>query len=165
MFVRRNNTGNIFSRLTLAMIFFLLYSCQKESLDTVFVDDQLQPYFDRFQREGNLREYGVDFHLIKVEGYLSNTLASTISGQCQHDPSHPDRVLINQTFWNQADAMEREFLVFHELGHCYLQRSHLDTKDYQGVCLSMMHSGASVCRNNYNSQTRSTYLDELFNWN
>lgn len=148
------------------MVFLSFFtSCQKEEEDSVFVDEKLQQYFQRFEEEGNFRGRNIDFSLINVEGYLSNTLEASISGQCQHDPNHPDRVLINLTFWNHADDMEKEFLVFHELGHCYLQRAHLDTKDSRGICMSIMHSGASVCRNNYNNMTRSNYLDELFNQN
>lgn len=151
--------------LVVSLLLLFLLSCQKEELETTFVDKELQSYFDRFQSEGILRGNMIDFNLITVEGYLSKTLEPSISGQCQHDPNHPDRVLINQSYWDNADSMEREFLVFHELGHCYLQRQHLDTRDSRGVCVSMMHSGASVCRNNYSSQTRTNYLDELFNPN
>ena len=140
-------------------------SCQKEEITETFIDEQLQQYFDRFATEAAARGNTVDFGLVRVEGFLSNTLAPSISGQCQHDPNHPDRVLINRTFWNTASATEKEFLVFHELGHCYLQRPHLDTKDSQGNCISIMHSGATVCRNNYSSLTRESYLNELFNPN
>jgi hypothetical protein len=142
---------------------FLMVACQKEAVSIAVVDADLQPYFDQFEAEGKSRGIIVDFKTIPVAGILSNTLAPEISGQCQHDSNNPDRLLINQTSWLQSDAMEREFLVFHELGHCYLQRSHLDTKDSRGFCMSIMHSGASVCRNDYNAQTRSAYLDELFN--
>lgn len=163
------NTGEILVRcrigLVMSGLILLLWSCQKEEPVQAFVDEELQEYFDRFQAEGQLRGNTVDFNLIKVEGYLSNTLAPSISGQCQHDPSHPDRVLINATFWNRATTIEKEFLVFHELGHCYLQRPHLDTRDSRGYCLSIMHSGATVCRNNYSDVTRQSYLDELFNPN
>ena len=154
------------SRAVLAcLIIFLMLGCQKEEAGEVFVDADLQQYFDRFEAEGKARGITVDFHTILVTGILSNTLAPEISGQCQHDSNAPDRLVINRTSWLRSNAMEKEFLVFHELGHCYLQRPHLDEKDSRGVCMSIMHSGASVCRNEYNTQTRSVYLDELFNPN
>ncbi|MBK8503204.1 MAG: hypothetical protein IPL46_13890 [Saprospiraceae bacterium] len=143
----------------------LMVACQKEEVVTASVNADLQQYFDRFAAEGKSRGIIVDFHTTMVAGILSNTLAPEISGQCQHDSNNPDRLIINQTYWLRSNAMEREFLVFHELGHCYLQRPHLDNKDSRGVCMSMMHSGASACRNEYDTQTRSAYLDELFNPN
>jgi len=58
-------------------------------------------------------------------------------------------------------AMQKERLVFHELGHCVLNRSHLETVGTDGHCLSIMNS-AQRCSDNYNAQTREKYLDELF---
>ena len=144
---------------------FLVLStaCQKEEKTTPFVDEALQEYFNRFAEEGKLRGIEVDFGKIEVEGFLDNTLQSTISGQCQHDMNRPDRVLINLAFWVRADTIKKEFLVFHELGHCYLNRSHLDSKNSSGFCLSIMHSGSNICQNAYSKYTRSYYLDELFN--
>ena len=71
-------------------------------------------------------------------------------------------ILLDSQFWRRASEMEKEFLVFHELGHCYLGRSHLDEVAQNGNCQSMMNSGMGNCRINYNSQTRNEYLDELF---
>jgi hypothetical protein len=154
-------------KLTLLLpgcVFLVLSTgCHKEEKTTPFIDESLQVYFNRFVEEGSLRGVEVDFGQIEVEGFLDNTLQTTVSGQCQHDINQPDRVIINQSFWNRADAMKREFLVFHELGHCYLNRSHLDGKNSSGFCLSIMHSGANICQNAYSEDTRSYYLDELFN--
>jgi len=65
-------------------------------------------------------------------------------------------------FWETASFAEKEYVVFHELGHCALNRRHLDTKNADGTCLSMMQSGNGSCKMNYNAQNRSKYLDELF---
>lgn len=149
--------------LTFLLGMVILTGCRQEETSALYIDSSLREYFDRFAEEGNRRGLNIDFNTIRVEGFISNTLTAGINGQCQHDEDHPDRVLVNQAYWNRADAMEKEFLIFHELGHCYLKRSHLDTKDSSGTCTSIMHSGAHVCRNGYAKQTRDDYLDELFN--
>jgi hypothetical protein len=158
---------SINSMLPLSLTFLLgmvfLTGCRREETTVLYIDSNLREYFDRFAEEGNRRGLHMDYNTIRVEGFISNTLAAGINGQCQHDENHPDRVLVSQDYWNRASAMEKEFLVFHELGHCYLKRSHLDTQDSSGTCTSIMHSGAHVCRNGYAKQTRDTYLDELFN--
>jgi len=69
---------------------------------------------------------------------------------------------IDATYWANATALEREFVIFHELGHCFLDRTHIDTKDVQGDCESMMHSGISGCQFRYTLASRVAYLDELF---
>lgn len=146
-----------------ASMIYVWSSCQKDNIVTeAFVDLELQTLYDQFADEGKKRNIEVDFASTPIEGFISNDLGTSITGQCQHDADQPDRVLVNQSYWNNATALQREFVVFHELGHCYLNRTHLDDKDSKGVCKSMMHSGSSICRNEYSAETRAAYLDELF---
>ncbi|NND34913.1 MAG: hypothetical protein HKN76_20170 [Saprospiraceae bacterium] len=150
----------------LLMAFFLIFSCQKESRITeAYVDDELSQLFDQFVQEGLQRGVIIDFVKTPVEGFLDSSLGASVTGQCQHDSNNPDRVLINRSYWNRVTELQKEFLVFHELGHCYLQRSHLDDKNDRGECMSIMHSSSSACENAYSLETRASYLDELFNSN
>jgi len=48
------------------------------------------------------------------------------------------------------------------LGHCVLNREHLDDADNQGNCVSIMTSGTGSCHINYTIATRKNLLDELF---
>ncbi len=136
-------------------------SCSKEELQEIRIDDKLAEYFEAFAAEGALRGIQIDFREAQVEG-LIDQLDNKVSGQCQHDADAPDRVVIDPDYWERATHMQREFIVFHELGHCVLDRTHLDSKSQDGTCRSMMHSSAGTCRNAYSIATRTEYLDELF---
>jgi hypothetical protein len=70
--------------------------------------------------------------------------------------------MIDRLFWETATMTEKEYVIFHELGHCALNRRHLDTTYKDGTCTSMMQSGNGSCKMVYNAQNRSKYLDELF---
>jgi len=150
----------------LKYVFFLITvitftACEKDD-PAVIVDPALQPYFDRFVEEGALRGVTVDFTIIEVEGMLTEIDGNNIHGQCISNSAKANSLLVDNSFWNGASDIEKEFVIFHELGHCYLDRSHLDTQNQDGTCASMMHSGTSGCTNAYNQMTRSMYLDELF---
>lgn len=69
---------------------------------------------------------------------------------------------MDETFWNTTSDRGKEFVVFHELGHCFLLRNHLEDTFLGGTCTSIMRSGTGSCRDNYGRLTRETYLDELF---
>ena len=148
-----------------AVLLFPMSSCQKEQYNGVVIPDEMLPYFERFQEAGAQHGQEIDYNSHPIEGRISSTLEATIRGQCQHDEKNPSRVVINTVYWNTATDLEKEFLIFHELGHCYLQRSHLDSKSNNGICSSIMHSSANVCKNNYSPETRESYLEELFNSN
>ncbi len=147
----------------LLLVAVLALGCQKDqALEEAYVADELTTYFASFVVEAAKRGVTVDFERIPVSGYLVSLTDEGVSAQCQHQADGPDRVVIDQTYWNRVSARQREFVVFHELGHCYLDRRHRDERDPEGNCLSMMHSAGTICHNLYNDITRDYYLDELF---
>ncbi len=126
------------------------------------VDEALWPYFQRFEEEAANRNIEADLNDSYITGLISDISTSHVLGQCSYSPSNPHQVTIDKPFWNQASDLAKEFVVFHELGHCYLGRLHDESKDARGVCLSMMRSGTGDCRDNYNTTTRVALINELF---
>ena len=137
-------------------------SCNKDEADQLFVDNSLQEYFDRFSTEGAIRKVIVNFEASRVSGYIRTIDTPNVIGQCAHDANKPNTVIIDRDYWDNGSDLEREFLVFHELGHCVLKREHLDEADARGNCISIMTSGSAQCRINYTQDTRKQLLDELF---
>ena len=152
------NAQKIKSGLTGLFILFLLVGCLPDPVRVL--DDELVAYFDRFEQEATRRNVSVQ--LGGIDGVFADTLASTKAGTCQTLSTGRYRILVNASYWNQATALEREFVVFHELGHCALKRDHTDAATPSGVCQSIMTSGTGRCKMNYTASNRSTYLDELF---
>lgn len=146
-----------------AGLLLCIAGCNKDDEFPVVVDSRLQALFDQFVAEGAERGVIVDFDMIPVSGRIEAIDEANVKGQCIHNSARPEELRIDESFWNGASNIEREFVVFHELGHCYLKRSHLDTENPDGTCFSMMHGGTSGCTNTYSTATREALLDELFN--
>jgi hypothetical protein len=142
--------------LTLLLITSFL-SCQK---DNPTIDGRLQPYFDKFILEASLR--GKALGLDNLTGAIIEIQGSSIVGQCTQFESKPDEIKVDKTYWASATDSQKEFYIFHELGHCLLNRDHLNTTDKNGNCMSIMHGTSGACKFIYNESTRSTYLNELF---
>ncbi len=148
-------------RITLIILLVLgIQACQKD--ETIFVSSELLPYFEAFSDEAAARGVAFDYQSARIEGYLEDIQEEDVTGKCQFNSVDPNKIFVDSEFWRIASSMEKEFVVFHELGHCFLERTHLDSQDNEGSCLSMMHSGLTNCRNDYNISTRDDYLDELF---
>jgi hypothetical protein len=62
---------------------------------------------------------------VNIEVRTDNTLASNVLGTCVYAAKR--FVLINEQYWNSSTTnnTQREYIVFHELGHCALDRTHL----------------------------------------
>ena len=126
------------------------------------VNAALWPYFKRFEDAGSDRSISIDLQDALITGVISDIPTNHVLGQCSYSSSDPKKLTIDQPFWNTASDLYKEFVIFHELGHCYLGRLHDESKDAQGFCNSIMRSGLDDCRDNYTSLTRKKYLDELF---
>lgn len=129
------------------------------------VDPLLWIYFERFEEEGRERGIEIDLKAKKISGVIQNIGEDDVAGQCSFNPTRPNHVTIDLGFWTNADNEAREFVVFHELGHCELLREHREAVYPNGSCQSIMRSGLGSCRDNYNVRTRKDYLDELFDPN
>lgn len=163
------NLINIKSILFILLSFSIslfITSCAKENsenlvIEELTIDEELAPYFERFVAEGAIRGHEIDLVAKQIEGFLIDIAEENVIGQCSHSASTTRKVNIDRTYWNTATDLEKEFVVFHELGHCYLERSHLDTQENR-TCTSIMYSGTSACRLRYSATLRAAYLDELF---
>jgi len=156
--------------------FFIFTACQKDAaIDLVEtaavpeirtfpgVDERLWPYFERFEEAGIERGYDVDLVASRITGVIEDLDGEHVAGQCTTFGSfRPGRVTMDAEFWDRANDSFKEFIIFHELGHCFLDRGHREDAFSNGRCVSIMRSGTLDCRDNYNVATRSNYIDELF---
>ena len=149
-----------------------LFSCKEDPLVAAQsvnlfpgVEEDLWPYFERFEAEAEARGISVDLRSQAILGEIASIAGDGVAGTCNYNSQHPNQVTIDRQFWNSASLVIREMVVFHELGHCQLVRDHREAQDAQGHCQSIMASGLGNCFLNYNSSTRQALLDELFDEN
>lgn len=155
--------------LSFLIIFIVFESCSFESElvpeeeSNVFykVDPLLWDHFIKFEQEALRRGFEIDLNALEISGEIKNIPETGVAGTCQYG-QHISHVTVDQSYWNQVNVMQREFVVFHELGHCVLHRGHFEGQFDNGICQSLMRSGLGNCRDAYTLNNRSYYLDELF---
>jgi hypothetical protein len=131
------------------------------------VNDEFKVYVWRFIAEGKARNVSVDVSKLVVE-FVSQVSISGSPYCGQALSTNPPHVQITQSAgcWTNQTDVNKEILIFHELGHALLGRPHLDYDLPNGMWKSLMHSGNQF-NMYYAGQTtlRKYYLDELFNIN
>ena len=125
------------------------------------VDVELWPFYAAFEVEAAKRNIHYDLNALKITGTIVALHQGNVAGVCSYSSNLPNAVEIDTDFWNRAPDLIKEMVVFHELGHCVIGRNHYEATDENGVCLSVMRSGISGCRDNYTDISRSQYLIEL----
>ena len=135
-------------------------SCTQENNNEI--EAELQVHFNNFVEEASV--YGMEISLedVDISGYIENIETRGTLGQCKSYSNGSKQVVIDEPYWDRVDETEREYLVFHELGHCLLSRDHDDTQDENGNCASIMQSGEGGCKSVYNLENRERLLEELF---
>ncbi|MEM7104852.1 MAG: hypothetical protein AAF502_17070 [Bacteroidota bacterium] len=171
--ITKKVTLPVYIMLLLAM---LITSCNKESISLTPAQDDpptvsllypgvaeaLWPYFHKFEEEGTLRGLEIDLTASGITGVIEAIDEDGVAGQCTYYSHQSNAISVDQEFWNISSPLWKEFIVFHELGHCFLDRGHTEDAFSNGVCTSLMRSGLGDCFDNYSDDTRSYYLDELF---
>lgn len=127
------------------------------------VDRELWTHFQAFEKAAAERGFRVDLNRANIVGTLENIEEGGVAGTCSYGGRQNHKsVVIDASFWKRASHLYREYIVFHELGHCFLLRGHRESCLTNRTYASIMRSGTqSGCRDNYNVQTRDYYIDEL----
>lgn len=116
---------------TIILILSSLNGCGKQVFkdDKTYIDEEIRPYFNSFMIEAKNRGYNISFK--------SSLKLSKISyaGFCYSDGS----IDINIDLWPVLSDIERNWLVYHELGHCLLNLPHID-EDLNGCPDNIMNT-------------------------
>jgi len=128
------------------------------------VDERLHGFFETFEKEAAARGLEIDLNEAILTANIREIEGDGVAGQCSRPINSLDNdIVIDETFLNSnASNLLKELVIFHELGHCFLQREHREDEYPSGACISIMRSGVDGCRDNYTSSFRSVYIDELF---
>lgn len=154
--------------LFLVATFILFSSCGKDEVNRV-IDAELLPYIQSFIEEGEKRE--VSDLTSELVANLVDKITVIESDACgvgvapQFSDKEFPQIEIEQSCWEGLNDKEKEFLVFHELGHAVLSRAHTDLTLPDGYRYkSMMCTGCPLIKS-YGEETilRDYYIDELFN--
>jgi len=162
------------ARLTLYFLVLscFLSACGNEEEPTIDIADEFQVYVDTFEQEAAKRGLEDVFSErgIQVRFGDPNALQfgnpEFFAGYCDI-VSDPPIVNINQATWNVLIERNKEFVIFHELGHCLWERQHINDLLPNGELKSMMVGGDfenSVGNKviNFSGLRRDYYIDELF---
>ena len=156
--------------LLLPIIILSFYACEEEPMETI--DQDLLPYVERFIFEANERDYRnsdgnpLSIDSLDIEITFTNISDPAVIGRCQRDENGVSQAIaIDPVYWKQSEELVKEYIMFHELGHCVLSRNHTTDADANNICLSIMEPGTGeLCMSNYTTSTRANLLDELFNF-
>lgn len=127
----------------------------------VDINPAFQVYVDDFVTESVNQNRPVTITNLIIQ--FSNQLPSQTLGECTVGGFSPT-ISINSVDWANETDIFRKVVLFHELGHCVLNREHVNTGSiYNGVCsaTSIMWPYTINATNMY-TENWGAYMQELF---
>lgn len=97
-------------------------ACGSSQPVAVNVAPELAPYFQSFTDNTGASSAGISGQFADTTT-LANPLGETV-GECIINSDRSKLIQIDQTYWNTLDENGKTQLIYHELGHCALNRVH-----------------------------------------
>lgn len=143
---------------------FLLFLCSCQVQDyrpVVDIPPEFQEYVHNFVEESVTQGRPVSINNLIVR--FSDGLDDNILGECWMGQQR--KILINVKYWPGSSLLYKHVLMYHELGHCVLNRDHVETgRIYDGTCSATsimwpyLNNDIQMYEHNWDA-----YMYELFN--
>lgn len=134
------------------IICFLLASCGRQK---DVVPAEVESTYRLFVEKAE--HYGSKLKSRSLQIYFINTPKNEVA-QCEKN-SDLALIRISPAIWKSASSDSREMILFHELGHCLLDRDHTDGY-VEGRPRSIMHSYG--VNSKHFGEHKEDYFRELF---
>ena len=164
-----------------AILLFLLVSCDQDEvpIPAGVIPDNMQPIVDRFVQEAEMRGIAIDVSSLTIEfdsDIPGGNTPGSVVGICSRIGNQElIRIDTLNSLWLLSGNLGKEEILFHELGHCMLDRAHKDATLVSGDFSSIMRSIGLLQYGDLNNFTslftgpvgikahrRDYYIDELF---
>jgi len=131
--------------------------------DLSYIDSAIKPYSNSFVTEAVKRgNVAPDLSkLTMVFGKTSTKDEPNTIGTCSGINGYPI-ITIDTNYWDVADEFEKQELIYHELGHCILNRDHCEVKE-NGKPVSLMEP--EMVGSSFYQENREKLINELFDSN
>jgi hypothetical protein len=103
--------------IVLGVVLAICIFCKLENAP-LFMENEFQQYYKDFMKDAALLGVTPDFSLSLT--YLSDDVDEGVGGYCLGKKY----VVISQQTWDYLDEDGKKAILYHEWGHCILQRAH-----------------------------------------
>jgi len=150
------------------IIFAMQLNDNTDEMADLYLKEYLLDFFEEAHQFREWKDLRIDSLDIRFnEGFpLQPDSKTHVIAQC-NDMVWPNgtitnrSITIDQPYWNALSSTHKKVLLFHELGHCYLNRDHNDNMLQDGEIESIMHSSLDI-HDWYFEAHKEFYLKELF---
>ena len=126
-------------------------------------DSAFTSYVEEFEQLGKTINQDVKFEVGDIPINFGNIKNESYQGVCYTYTDGTREVIIRKSWWDNHTDDYRRSLIFHELGHCRLDRDHLDeTHEVNGEVMKISMMNSVIIRPRDYTRYTNPYHNELF---
>lgn len=137
------------------LLFIILSSCTYDHYHVI--PEEVEPYVNEFFQDA--RKNGLEINLEDFNIDISFSQLVNASGECNFNDGI---ILIDSSAWSSFHPLQKRLIIYHELGHCILNRDHYDKTFFNGENVSYMRGTNNFSENLVGQKWHDYYLKELF---
>ncbi len=154
----------------------LLTGCTTYNYNVTTTDTGGDSDLPKYYRDSNLNKLYISFKkAAKDNGWQISRMPVTMVFGKTKSKEHPHAIawcsvnsgrlyiVVEPNFWNEATIYDREAVVYHELGHCFLDRDHCDYRYKDKHKASIMAANFETGDSTDYKERHDEYVKELFN--
>jgi hypothetical protein len=142
-----------------AFLTAVLMGCGK-GVGNYQVSSDFEDYVTSFTADAQTHGRAVEIHDLDI-GFGDT---GGVAGKCVQDFLQTPQIVVNQALWENLSDTSRTILIYHELGHCILERVHnpamLNDPQLGSYPASIMNP--VMIDDHFYQDKKQQYLDELF---
>lgn len=123
-------------------------------------NSSFSPYVGQFEQHGKQVTGNPNYTVGDIPINFDIPEDNSFEGVCYIYSNNSREIIIRKDWWDSASDEDKESLIFHELGHCALDRDHDNEMTPDNNKASLMHQ--VIVRGHIFNAHRAGYVSELF---
>lgn len=145
-------------RYFLILLLVILFVTKFEHRNKLVIQEDYIKYVEAFEKYS--RQYNRPIKIADLVLDTEDDLGGSIVAQCRLFGTATPHIVVSKRLWEYSTEVEKEMIILHEISHCILKRGHLETKDVNGIPISLMYP--YVLEERVYLERKEAYLKELF---
>lgn len=148
-------SGSVSSKFLVLAVLVLATGCGRKQLEVA----GFESYVDAFQASSNAHGRNITVEELIIQ--FGTTASANADATCYRGGSETPKIVVDPNRWEQMPEEQRTALLFHEMGHCVLNREHKSGPMDSGGCPGSVMNPYTLSATCFSGH-RDHYEEELF---
>jgi hypothetical protein len=122
-------------------------------------------YIATYEAQGKAQLKTDNFNVGDIPINFGDTEDDKYDGVCFTYPNGDKEIIIKKSWWDKTSETQKELMIFHELGHCHLGRTHDEqVVNHEGRDIPVTIMNPTIPLSSWYNEYKDGYITEFFTY-